>query len=309
MGYQFADVQNFIKSLYPDATKIAPLSKGGWSDAFEFSLNNNTFVIRFSKYDTDFRKDLYANNFVGSNLPIPKLIKIGNAFDGYFAVSERAYGEMLDQLSIGKMRDTIPSLLNTFDSLRAVDISKTIGFGSYKPNGNAPHKTWADFLLDALNDNPERRVHGWYQIIKNSNFGTQVFDDGLKIFQQLALTLPNSRNLIHYDLLNSNVMVNDNKISAVFDWGCALYGDFVFELATFTFWSPWIDGLKDIDWLKIFKEHFVNIGLDVPDFETRLFAYELYIGLEHMGYNAFIYGWDNFEKCSNVVNDMLISMI
>ena len=37
---------------------------------------------------------------------------------------------------------------------------------------------------------------------------------------------PQERHLIHSDLLNFNVLVADDLISAVIDWGSSLYGDF-----------------------------------------------------------------------------------
>ena len=51
------------------------------------------------------------------------------------------------------------------------------------------------------------------------------------------------RHLIHSDLLNYNVLVADGRISAVIDWGCAMYGDFLYDLAWFEFWAPWYAGL------------------------------------------------------------------
>ena len=38
-----------------------------------------------------------------------------------------------------------------------------------------------------------------------------------------------------------------SRLTAVFDWGCYALGDFLYEVAWFTFWAPWHAGLAAID--------------------------------------------------------------
>ena len=38
-----------------------------------------------------------------------------------------------------------------------------------------------------------------------------------------------------------------SRLEAVFDWGCSLAGDFLYEVAWFTFWAPWYPALDAID--------------------------------------------------------------
>jgi hypothetical protein len=52
-----------------------------------------------------------------ASLPIPAVIEIGAAGDEYFAVSERAYGELLDALDGDGMRAALPGLLAALDAL------------------------------------------------------------------------------------------------------------------------------------------------------------------------------------------------
>ena len=49
-------------------------------------------MIRFGKYVDDFRKDQLAYAYTAPGLPIPQVVDIGTAFDGYYAISTRAYG-------------------------------------------------------------------------------------------------------------------------------------------------------------------------------------------------------------------------
>ncbi|HEX2324018.1 MAG TPA: phosphotransferase [Chloroflexota bacterium] len=39
------------------------------------------------------------------------------------------------------------------------------------------------------------------------------------------------RHLIHSDLLHYNVLVSEEQISAVLDWGCGMFGDFLYDVA------------------------------------------------------------------------------
>ncbi len=104
------------------------------------------------------------------------------------------------------------------------------------------------------------------------------------------------RHLIHSDLLNYNVLVADGRISAVIDWGCAMYGDFLYDLAWFEFWAPWYAAWRGIDFRREAARHYASIGLDVPRFEERLTGCQIHIGLAAQAYNAFKERWDALEE-------------
>jgi hygromycin-B 4-O-kinase len=100
---------------------------------------------------------------------------------------------------------------------------------------------------------------------------------------------PEVRHLLHRDLLNRNVLVaaDASRLEAVFDWGCSVAGDFLYEVAWLTFWSPWYPALAALDFRRVVQDHYDAIGLRVENFDERLDCYELHIGLEHMAYAAF----------------------
>lgn len=303
--YKLEVVQQFVLQKFPDAVDIQSLAKGGHAHAYSYCLNGKNFVIRFSPHNEDFVKDKFLNKFNSHKLPMPKVHDAGEAFGGYYAVSDRATGIMLDDLSTDQIRLTIPSLLEILDALRTLDISTTVGYGSIDAQGNGVNSSWQEHLLWSLTDNENRRSYGWTNKIENSEYDLSIFNRGLAIFKELIKKLPSDRSLIHYDLLNQNVFCNENEITAIFDWGCATYGDPVFELASFTFWAPLLNGYRDFDWKDIFKSHFAEIGVDVPNFDERLLAYELFIGLDHIIYNAHIEDWENFEQTQGMVINII----
>lgn len=83
-------------------------------------------------------------------------------------------------------------------------------------------------------------------------------------------------------------MVADGCITAVLDWGCAMYGDFLYGLAWFAFWVPWYPAWRGIDFRGEAERHFAAIGLDVPSFDERFRCCQIHIGLESQVHNAFM---------------------
>jgi hygromycin-B 4-O-kinase len=84
----------------------------------------------------------------------------------------------------------------------------------------------------------------------------------------------------------------------VIDWGCSMYGDFLYDLAWFIFWAPWYPRWRNIDFQREAARHYESIGLAVPHFEERLRCYQLHIGLTGQAYSAFKLRWADLEATS-----------
>ena len=82
------------------------------------------------------------------------------------------------------------------------------------------------------------------------------------------------------------MLVDSGRITAVFDWGCSFYGDFLYDLAWLEFWAPWHPSLAATDIRGEARRHYSAIGLDVPDFDARLRCCLIHIGLDHQAYCA-----------------------
>ena len=277
---------------WPTARRIERIAHGEWSKAFSFSSGAGDrmgYVVRFSALEEDFQKDQIAARFFGERrLPIPKLVDFGEAFDGYYTVSERATGEYLDSLDTRDMHSVLPSLLEAIDAMREADISATTGFGVWDATGHARAASWREALLLVGEDRRGARLDGWRDALARSPTGLAPFAVGLERLRQLLHALPDvGRHLIHADLLNYNVLVQGAHISAVLDWGSAMYGDWVFDIAWFAFWQPWYPDWTGIDFEAEARRHFQDIGLGVPAFSERMRCCELVIGLGNQTYCAF----------------------
>jgi hygromycin-B 4-O-kinase len=270
-----------------DVGAVEPVGAGAWSLCFGFRIDGESRVVRFSRYQDDFEKDRRAAGFAMSALPVPEVFEIGQAFGGYFAISSRGQGEMLEGLDADGWRAVLPSLFAALDAMRAIDLSSTRGYGGWSGRGDAQHGSWRDFLVGVEVDTSERRTHGWRERLRQCPDAHRAFGAGLARMRALADALPAPRrSVVHADLINGNVLVAGGRLTAVLDWGCSFYGDFLYDLAWLAFWAPWHPQLEEIDIIERAKEHYASIGLDVPSLGQRIRVCMLHIGLDHLAYHA-----------------------
>lgn len=240
----------------------------------------------------DFRKDRFAWRYASAALPIPEILEIGEAFGGYFAIAPRAYGAPLEEVDTQTWRRVTPALAAALEAMRMADITATTGFGDWNAAGQASATSWSDHLLAVAEDAPASRIHGWRRKLETASpEGVAAFAWGFARLQQLVSdAIP--RSLLHCDLMNRNVLVDDGRITALIDWGCARYGDHLYDLAWFEFWAPWHPQL-DATLLRAELERSWRRSGYTPDNMTRrLAACHLHIGLDHLAYNAHLGAWE-----------------
>ncbi|MGI8643153.1 MAG: phosphotransferase family protein [Thermomicrobiales bacterium] len=287
-----AGVEAFLVSRFgPEVKHVAGVGQGEWSKAYAFQHRGSHFVARFGAFEEDFAKDRLAARFGSRDLPIPKVTDTRHAFGGFYAVSERAFGEYIDVLDQARMRAVLPSLFATLDAPGRVDLSATRGYGGWGADGTAPYASWRAALLGVATDHTAGRTRGWRERLAASPVGRGPFEEAFGHLQALVDHRPEQCHFIHSDMLNYNVLVQEGRISAVFDWGRAKYGDFLYDLAWFAFWAPWYPAWQRIDFRDEARRHFEEIGLDVPSFEERFRCCQIHIGLDGQAYTAFKRHW------------------
>lgn len=275
------------------SSDVELIGEGAWSRCFGFRRNDEELAIRFGLHLDDFLKDQRAYTHAGPDLPIPEVRKIGRAFDGYYVISTRVHGVALESVDSAQWQQIVPSLVAALEAMRATNLSATQGFGGWDSDGNAPYSTWTGRLYSVGDDTQSLRTHGWRAKLTASVEGEATFTWGFEYLKQLKQIVDDSvpRSLIHGDLMNRNVLVDDAGITGVFDWGCSCYGDHLYDLAWFEFWAPWYPEL-DIPYLRSeLERRWRGVGYIPENLETRLQACYLHIGLDHLAYNAWLEDW------------------
>lgn len=253
-------------------------------------------MIRFNPERHSFDMEQMAERYRSDDLPIPKVIEVGEVDGGFFAISERVFGEFLEELSPESMRIAAPAVLRGLDAMRKADTSDSGGFGPWNPTGDGHYATWSECLIAGIeNEVPGRSRADWGEALEASVLAARAFAVGMGVVKSLAPNLPHLRNVVHSDLMNRNVLVAGDRVVAVFDWQCVLYGDFLYDLAWLTFWAPWHPGVQGADFRGLALDHFRELDLDVPDFDDRMRCYEAHIGVRHLVYNAWRRNVANLE--------------
>jgi hygromycin-B 4-O-kinase len=298
------DVARLVRDRYGErASTPVLLGAGEWSQAYSFRVDRRELVIRLGAHREDFAKDARMGDAGFADLHVPRVVEIGDTRWGYFAVSERARGEFLDALDGPQMRAVLPRLFALLDAIRGVDLAGTTGYGGWSSDGRGSHSSWPAALLAINDDRP--RIGNWRDELERSSVGTESFTLGYAKLAELVGGLPNHRQLIHGDLLNHNVLVAGNRITAVLDWGNAMYGDALFEAAWLVYWWPWHPQWAAIDIEGALRDHWARQGTPTPDLSRRLLAYQLFIGLDHLAYNASTHRWADLSWNDKQVRALL----
>ena len=277
------DARTFLERRFGagEVADVERLGGGAWSDSFGFRTRGRSLVARFGRWREDFEADRQAMAWAGPDLPVPRVLEIGDAPVGAYAISERHAGRFLEDLPAHDLRRLLPALLRALDALRAVQ----------GPAGG-DRTPWHEQLEAGLVDVPGERVSGWRARLAADAALDRRFVECEQRFRELLPRCPDRRDLLHRDLLHGNVLVTGDasRLEAVFDWGCTGFGDFAYELAWFSFWSPFHGGLAEVDVVAAAHEHLRSGAASAEDLaglDERLVAYELHIGLTHLAYHGF----------------------
>ena len=82
---QLRQARAFLASyLDAEPSEVALIGEGAWSCCFGFRRGDEELAIRFGNYVDDFRKDQLAAAYASPDLPIPEVLDVGQAFDGYY---------------------------------------------------------------------------------------------------------------------------------------------------------------------------------------------------------------------------------
>jgi len=281
---------------------VEHVGSGAWSDCFAFVEDGSHRVIRVGRHVDDFVKDRFAVRFNAPQLPVPTVHDVGSADSGYFAISDRVFGDPLEGLK--SWADVGASLVSMLEELRVADLAETTGWGAWGESGNAPKASWTEHLLSVNADVSGQRTHGWSQKLRSQQQAQGLFDRCYSLLREVAIdAVP--RSVIHGDLINRNVHAEHGEIAGVFDWGCSIYGDHLYDFGWLDFWAPWFACIEPDVIRAGLEARWGQAGHVVANFEERLLACQLHIGLDHLAYNAYLEDWAAQDRLVARITDLV----
>jgi aminoglycoside phosphotransferase (APT) family kinase protein len=299
--WKVSEVRDFLGELLGvRIVRVRRVAYGNWSTAYYASTLGNEYVLRLSRIREDFDKDAYAGSFRHAHIPVPKTHLIGEIPYGYFAVSERMRGRYLDSLTGDELTQALPAIARLVWRISRVETSATSGYGVWAPDGNASFMSWQSYLADTVTNDNDSRIFGWQARLKVSDFAWKNFQQTVSYYLPLVSSCPETRHLIHGDLLNYNILLSGkDEVSGVMDWGWSKYGDPLYDLARLCFWAPTYKHWERIDLQAELQRAIRDTGLTQHRFATRMHCYKIHVGLISQQHLAFKRRWRRLELVSH----------
>jgi hygromycin-B 4-O-kinase len=289
-----------------EATDIEPLRGGVFSRAFAFTTDGRGYVIRLSAFGhaaASFAKDEYAGrHFASPALPIPTVVARGKDADDFFVVSERAAGRILDALSPPERQALFPAILETLDTIAQTDVRGTRGYGDWDATGTGETATWHDFLAAIIENTATGFYRDWHTLFRDSFLQRDVFETIYRHMLRLAADCPEERALIHNDFHFENVLADGGHITGVIDWGNALYGDPLHEIAQLAWWSGWPGWWYD-DSAPLLRERYGATA----HYDERIACYTCHVALDELRYNARVGNRAQYERARDRILTLIAS--
>ncbi len=257
---------------------LVPVEGGQVARTFAFRTGAQEYIIRFNHdrmLNSNFPKEAYLmRKFAGTGIPIPPILQVGRMGELQFAISRKMPGQMLEQLSPQEVHALLPQILDILAIIHHIDISDTHGYGVFGDQGEGHFPSWDDHLRMIAREEAENDYFGkWYRLFDETFLERDLYNDLYHRMCELLPYCPEDRYLIYGSLSLRNMLAQDGKITTLLDWLDAGYGDFVYDIATLDFWSPWL-GVREA-----FQHYYQQRQWELPFYEERLLCYQCYHAL------------------------------
>ena len=268
---------------------LEALAGGAWSSAWAYRAGGEELVVRFGPQVSWYEADRMAMAFAGPDLPVPEVREVGTTPSGRaYAISVRHHGRFVEDTPAEQASALIPTLTRLLVALYHVPAGLDIPVIWHA--AGAPARSWREYLLAGLVDDPGKLVHGWNAALAGDRELAALSAAACGRVRALAEACPERRDLVHGDLLHGNVLVSPDarRVEAVLSWKCSVRGDFLFDAAWCSFWAPFHPGIAAADPLfALLRAPGVRAEPGaLRDAAARHHCYELHIGFTHLGWNV-----------------------
>ncbi len=302
------EVAAFLAGRPGSAEGLEPLTGGAWSSAWAYRVDGEELVVRFGPEAAWYEADRMAMAFRGPELPVPEVREVGTTASGRaYAVSVRHHGRFLEDTPVQQADVLAPTLTRLLVALYRVPADPDTPVIWH--HAGEPAASWREFLLSGLSDDAGKVVHGWGAALAADRKLAALCTAVTERVSTLVDACPERRDLVHGDLLHGNVLVapDADRVDAVLSWKCSVRGDFLYDAAWCSFWSPWHPGIAAADPLSgLLRDPSVRAERGaLLDAAARHHCYELHIGFTHLGWNIWIGDQANLAATARRLTEVL----
>ncbi|WP_053366492.1 phosphotransferase [Bacillus sp. FJAT-27245] len=289
------EVQNLIQTQVPFAKKVRELHGGLVSQTFSYQTGTGHYVFQAGNRREVYEKERWVHNHYSPLLPLREVLEIQETENGVaYSISNYIEGSKLFDLNSQELLDICPSVMETLETLEAIEVPAEKGFGRFDHTGYAGFPTWEEYIKAVYNE----KIYDWSALERNG-LESDVVEMAINELKAYIHCISLSKNhLVHGDLGSFNLLAKDGRISGVIDWSLALYGDHLYDKANILFWNE--------DKLQPLVQRIRNSYLLSDESCEKVYCYMIRIGLEEI-YNTVILneiGYD-IEWVANRLKDII----
>jgi hygromycin-B 4-O-kinase len=293
------EIVRLLSKHYTSISELEELHGGHIAQGYRFKTDDQVLVLRIvtPNLANTLAKEYYVYKQFGSpDIPVPAIYHIGTVNGLPYAISRFMEGVPSDQLSQDDYERAIPSVISTLDTIHQQDVSATSGYGFLDSEGYGQWNSWREYLAAIRNEKDD--FYGqWHTLFETTfleyDFWFRVYD----ALERLLPYCPEERYLLHGDYGYNNILVKNDRVTAVLDWANVQYGDPVFDIQWLASW------LGHWDFPGRFRTYYEELNRPIHDYEERNLCYKIYLTLDGLRFFAKANHKDAYEATKRHITD------
>ncbi len=280
--------------------EISAIDDGQTSLTFRFHLLGEWYILRISNNKTAYWYDKYAFDTLArrTGLPIPRVDHIGQEGSVAFAISQRLPGMTLSHRSEAEVQSLVPTVVEQLQRLQRTHPLDRRKFGTFGPNRDPIHESWQSALKHFFAEPESGYWKDFSRLFDHERFPAEEFWRMHDRMLDLAAYSPSESYVIHGDFHCGNILTNGDSVTGLIDWAQMLFGDWVFDVATFHLWSP------QFNFAQFVKQQSEKSEFHLRNFQERLWCSTYAVGLDAARYDAKIGDWNACEYVMQRLREM-----
>lgn len=276
------EVASFLKKYYGGEVKnVLVVEEGEISRVFFYQYAGQDYVIRFNRRGEGYQKELHLSKTLSrKGILMPKILEVDQANEIFFSISERVAGVTIATLAEQRLQKLLPTLIRALVELHHVNIEESVGYGFIDRSGDASFNDLTLFFESFFDQRNPNFWTGWHHLYEESFLEREIMEKLYSKMMKLLSYSKDKRYLVHGDFHLGNIIADREELTAIIDWEMAMYGDFMFDVATIHMWHA------QLRFPELIYTYLERHGKGVQHFEQRLNAYTLCKGIDALRFFA-----------------------